>query len=231
MSLQMRGLHYNQLIPEPWNGFATLSETYRSFNPADQRRNIFLVGPQVSYNSLQPITDRNRAPLVYTDTIGNVELAGENEGARLMKFPPLPGAPAGDAHPNDFTFFRLADMYLIKAEAQNESGDQVNPIANINLVRARHFTPPQPIAGPFTQQQLRDVIIAERLFEFAGEAKRRQDLIRHGRFTAERRICSATDAVNGPKCIKPARGAHIILMPVPLTQIQNNPLLTQNPGY
>ncbi|HET9011050.1 MAG TPA: RagB/SusD family nutrient uptake outer membrane protein, partial [Gemmatimonadaceae bacterium] len=52
MSIQMRGLHYNMLSPEPWNGFATLAETYRAFDPADKRREIFLVGgPQKSYNT------------------------------------------------------------------------------------------------------------------------------------------------------------------------------------
>jgi hypothetical protein len=217
----MRGLHYNQLVPSPWNGFATLAETYRSFNPADARRNVFLIGQQFSYNTGQPVNDRNGDPLIFTDTIANIESASEAEGPRLMKFPPLPGAPAGDAHPNDFTFFRLAEMYLIRAEASLELGTGT-PLADINLIRERQFNPDQPL-GAVT----RDAILAERLFELAGEAKRRQDLIRHGRFTAQRESCQGTD----PDCIKPLRPDHIVLMPIPITQIQNNPLLTQNPGY
>src|SRR5215203_4311851 len=47
----------------------------------------------------------------------NESAARENEGPRFNKFPPLPGAPNGDSHPNDFPFFRLGEMYLIKAEA------------------------------------------------------------------------------------------------------------------
>lgn len=227
MNLQMRALHYNQLIPSPWNGFATLAETYRAFAPGDARRSIFLVGQQYSYNTGAPVTDRTNSPLIFTDTINNVESAAENEGARLMKFPPLPGAPDGDSHPNDFTLFRLAEMYLIRAEAQNELGNTAAAIADINLVRERHFTPPQPLAAPLSQAQLRDAILRERLFELAGEAKRRIDLIRFGRFTAERRICQA----NIPGCIKAQAAPHKILMPIPLTQLQNNPLLTQNPGY
>ena len=227
MSIQMRGLHYNQLVPAPWNGFATLADTYRAFNPGDARRNIFLIGQQYSYNTGAAVNDRNNNPLVFTDTINNVEAASEAEGARLMKFPPLPGAPDGNSHPNDFPYFRLAEMYLIRAEARNEQGDQVNAIADINLVRARHFSPPQPIVGALTQAQVRDAILRERLFELAGEAKRRADLIRFGRFTASHRICQS--AIAG--CTKPARADHIILMPIPQTQIQNNPLLSQNPGY
>jgi starch-binding outer membrane protein, SusD/RagB family len=227
MSIQMRGLHYNQLVPAPWNGFATLAETYRAFSPADARRNIFLIGQQFSYNTGAAVNDRNNNPLVFTDTINNVEAASEAEGARLMKFPPLAGAPDGNSHPNDFPYFRLAEMYLIRAEARNETGDQVNAIADLNQVRARHFSPPQPIVGALTQAQVRAAILRERLFELAGEAKRRSDLIRFGQFTATRRICQA--AIAG--CVKPARADHIVLMPIPQTQIQNNPRLSQNPGY
>jgi hypothetical protein len=227
MSIQMRGLHYNQLVPSPWNGFATLADTYRSFNPADQRRNVFLIGQQFSYNTGLAVTDRSNNPLVFTDTINNVEQANEDEGARLMKFPPLAGAPDGNSHPNDFTYYRLAEMYLIRAEARNETGDQPGAIADLNVVRARHFTPPQPLAAGLTQVQIRDAILAERLFELAGEAKRRQDLIRFGRFTAQRRICQAP--IVG--CTKAAREDFKVLMPIPATQIQNNPRLSQNPGY
>lgn len=218
MSIPMRGLHYNMLSPEPWNGFATLAETYRSFNPADKRRDVFLVGPQVSYNTGLPVKDRAGNPLVFTDTIGDATKAAENEGARLMKFPPLPAAPNGDSHPNNFPYFRLAEMYLIKAEAQNELGQTAAAITQINIVRNRHFTPPQPLSAALTQAQLRTAIVSERLFELAGEAKRRQDLIRAGRFTEARHF-------------KAAREPYRILFPIPATQLQTNPLLVQNAGY
>ena len=227
MSLPMRALHYNQLVPSPWNGFAALADTYRAFNAGDARRNIFLIGQQYSYNTGAAVQDRTGNPLIFTDTIANIESAAENEGPRLMKFPPLPGAPDGNSHPNDFTFFRLSEMYLIKAEAQNESGQTAAAIANINLVRARHFSPPSPIAAGLSAAQVRDAILNERLFELAGEAKRRNDLIRYGRFTAARRSCQQNIAA----CNNPARPDYVILMPIPLTQMQNNTLLVQNPGY
>jgi hypothetical protein len=229
MSLAMRGLHYNMLAPEPWNGFATLAETYRAFDPNDDRRSIFLVGgPQKSYNSGAFVTDRQKVPLVFTDTINNAEKAAENEGARLMKFPPLPGASNGDSHPNNFPFFRLAEMYLIRAEALNEQGRTAEAVVEANRVRTTHF----PAANPSpmlvqTQAQVRQAILNERLFELAGEAKRRQDLIRNGTFTAARRMCSA----QLPACIKAAQPAYKILFPIPQTQIESNPLLKQNPGY
>jgi len=218
MSLPMRTLHYNQLAPGPWNGFATIAETYRAFDPADKRRDsTFLVGPQRSFNTGQLVQDRAGNPLVFTDTIGDPTQANENEGPRFNKFPPLPGAPDGDSHPNDYPYFRLAEMYLIKAEALNELG-QVGPaMAQLNLVRARQFDPPRPLTAT-SQAEARELILRERLFEFLAEGKRRRDLIRAGRFTEARRF-------------KGASQGYKILFPVPQTQLQSNPLLTQNPGY
>ena len=218
MSLPMRTLHYNQLSVQggPWNGFATLAETYRAFNPADQRRNMFLVGPQVSFDTGLPVKDRTGNPLVFTETIGNETAAGENEGPRFNKFPPLTTAPSGDAHPNDYPHFRLAEMYLIKAEALNELG-QPGAVTEVNRIRNRQFATPNPIAAG-SQTEMRAAILDERLFEFAGEGKRRQDLIRAGRFTEARRF-------------KTTQQGFKILFPIPLTQVQTNPLLQQNAGY
>ncbi|HJU74954.1 MAG TPA: RagB/SusD family nutrient uptake outer membrane protein, partial [Gemmatimonadaceae bacterium] len=202
----------------PWNGFATIAETYQTFDPADKRREIFLTGQQFSFNTGAPITDRAGSPLVITVDILNVEQAREHEGPRFNKFPPDPNAPAGDAHSNDFPFFRLAEMYLIKAEAQNELGQTGPAITTINLVRARQFTPAKPLAAGLSQAQVRTAILNERLFEFIAEAKRRTDLVRFGKYTEARRF-------------KSLREAHKVLFPIPQTQIQANPLLTQNPGY
>ncbi len=219
MSLPMRTLHYNMLNVQggPWNGFAAIAETYQAFDPADKRREIFLVGQQVSFDTGLPVKDRGGNPLVFTVTIGNENQAAENEGPRYNKFVPLPTALSGASHPNNFPFFRLAEMYLIKAEALNELG-QAGAVAQVNLVRARQFTPAQPLAAGLSQTELRTAIFNERLFEFTAEAKRRQDMIRAGTFTGARRF-------------KTAGSGNKILFPIPATQISSNPLLTQNPGY
>ena len=228
MSIAMRGLHYNMLAPEPWNGFAMLADTYRAFDPADDRRSVILIGQQYSYNTGLPVNDRQGKPLVFTDTINDVTKAAENEGPRLMKFPPLPGAPNGDSHPNNFPFFRLAEMYLIKAEALNEQGSPGLAATQLNIVRDRHFNPPKSIVAT-SQAQMRTAILNERLFELAGEAKRRQDLIRAGTFTASRRDCMSAAPAAG--CIKPVTEPYRILFPIPSTQMQTNAKLVQNPGY
>jgi hypothetical protein len=228
MSLAMRGLHYNQLSPEPWNGFSTLAETYRAFDPQDDRRSMFLAGQQFSYNNPgTAVKDRQGNPLIFTDTIGDVTQAKENEGVRPMKFPPLPGASNGDSHPNNYPFFRLAEMYLIKAEALNELGQPAQAIAQLNIIRSRHLPATGLISTGLSQAAARTAILNERLFELAAEGKRRQDLIRAGTFTNAHSICSAAIAT----CTKAAREPYRILFPIPQTQRDANPQLAQNPGY
>ncbi len=83
----------------------------------------------------------------------------------------------------------------------------------VNTLRARVFDPDEPLAAID-----REAILQERLFELTAEAKRRQDLIRYGRFT---------DAWFA----KDQTAAHLVLMPIPQPQLDANPELTQNAGY
>jgi hypothetical protein len=208
-------LHYNQFSTSPWNGFSLVADAYNSFDPNDQRRSVFLVGPQNHVETGVPITERapSTARLDYTVTIGNQADARENEGVRFYKWPADP-AHAQQGNGNDFAYFRLAEIYFIKAEAQFETGNTAGALTLINQVRGRAFSPPQLLTAIS-----RDVILRERLFEFAVEGKRRQDLIRHGRFTAPWEFKTTATA------------PHRILFPIPQTQLDANPLLVQNPGY
>ena len=149
----------------------------------------------------------------------NETQAAENEGPRFNKFIPKPGVPTGSSQPNNFPFFRLAEMYLIKAEALNELGQTAAGIAQANIVRARQFNPAKPLSTALSQAAARDAIFNERLFELTVENKRRTDMIRAGTYLNARRF---KPAVSAP---------YKILFPIPQTQISSNPLLTQNPGY
>ncbi|MFN2400469.1 MAG: RagB/SusD family nutrient uptake outer membrane protein [Gemmatimonadaceae bacterium] len=210
-------LHYNQFTPSPWNGFSTLAEAYNAFDAADQRRQIFLVGPQVNVETGVPVNDRAGKPLVFTPAIGDARQAAENEGARILKYTVDP-EHVGPDHSNDFVLFRLGEIYLIKAEAQFELGNTAGALLNLNVLRARVFNPPKPLTSVD-----RDVILRERLFELTGEGKRRQDLIRHGKYTNQ----WSTTMLNG----KVQREPYRILFPIPQTQIDANPELVQNAGY
>ena len=76
----------------------------------------------------------------------------------------------------------------------------------------------KPLPTSITQAALREAIFNERLYEFIGEAKRRQDMVRAGTYTNAR-------------LFKQASSPYRILMPIPQNQIETNPLLKQNPGY
>ena len=221
----MESLHYNQYSggSTPWNGFSTLAETYRAFDPADQRRQIFLAGPQVNQVTGLPVTDRAGNPLVFDSTIVDDTKAAENIGVRIVKWPVDP-AHLDQENGNDYALFRLAEIYLIKAEALNELSPTNAPaaVALINTVRARVFSPPKPLATTLTQQQVRDAILQERLFELTDEAKRRQDLIRMDQYITRTWAFKSTSALTEP---------FRVLMAIPDIQLGTNPKLVQNAGY
>ena len=222
LNFVMRALHYNQFTPAPWNGFAATADAYNAFSAGDARRGIFLIGQQYDLSSGTPgvpVKNRQGTPLIFTDSIGDATAAHEDEGPRILKWPPDP-KHVGPDNGNDFAYFRLGEIYLIKAEALLESGNAPGAKTWIDNLRARDFNPAQPV-GAVT----RDTIFRERLLELAGESKRRQDLIRFGLYTAARAIddIPAHDLV--------ARDATRVLMPIPQTQMDANPLLKQNAGY
>jgi hypothetical protein len=211
----MRALHYNQLTnATPWNGFATLAQTYNAYDANDQRRQMWLAGPQTNVETGAPVNDRSGNPLVFTTTINDITAATEGEGPRFYKYPADPNRPEGQLNGNDYASFRLAEIYLIKAEALNEqTAGSAAALALVNTLRARVFNPAQPLAAID-----RAALLRERLFELAAEARRRQDLIRHGRFIEAWEF-------------KTAGTPNLILMPIPQTQLDANPLLVQNLGY
>ena len=225
----MRALHYSQYTPSPWNGFSALADTYYAFDQNDIRKQIFLAGPQVNIETGQPVKDRAGNPLIFDPNIIDVTAAPENAGARIVKWPNDP-AHVAQNNGNDYATFRLAEMYLIKAEAMNELGQTAAAVALVNsTTRARAFAgaaecpsctaTPNPIVAA-NQQEFRDAILKERLFELTAEGKRREDLIRMGKYTS------------GVWTFKPTNTPpYKVLMPIPQPELDNNPMLKQNPGY
>lgn len=216
-NMNMKSFHYNLANFGGWNGFSTLADTYNTFDDADARKKIFLVGPQVNLNTGAPALDRAGNRLVFTPDIKDVTQASEGEGARIYKFPIDPSV-TNQHEPNDFPTYRLGEIYLSKAEAQNELGQTAAAIALVNTLRARVFTPAKPLATTMTQAQARTAIYNERLFELTNEGKRRQDMIRFGSYTAKFQF-------------KDVAAPYRILMPIPASQLATNSLLKQNPGY
>ena len=219
LDYDMAILHYNQYAPlTPWNGFAIMAQTFNAFDSTDKRRRVVLIGRQHDVLTGVPVNDRAGNPLIFTDTIHNIRSATEGEGGRIYKWPADP-AHVSQNSGNDYAWFRLGEIYLIKAEAENELGNTVLALQLLNTLRARRDT----VAAPLLAVS-RPVILNERLFELLGEGKRRQDLIRFGGYTNR----ADDPSLAGGKL--PAADYHV-LMPIPQTQIDANPKLTQNPGY
>ena len=216
------GLHYNQ-NPSGWNGFATLSDFYDSFEQGDARRYNeypgsfisginagFLVGQQYDGdgNALQ---DRKGNPLAFTPEVKLKETGNDLEitGIRVIKYPI--DSNSGDNADNDYVFFRYADVLLMKAEAMLRTGDAGGAMGVVNQIRSARN------ASAMTSLD-EDALLAERGRELYWEGWRRQDLIRFGKFL---------DAWQE----KPASGPERLLFPIPATALAVNPKLTQNPGY
>ena len=112
---------------------------------------------------------------------------------------------------------RVAEQYLIKAEAEAQLNDVTDAQADLNVVRTRAGLPNTTAS---TQETLLTAILNERKVEFFGEYGHRWfDLIRTGQ----------ADVVLG--ALKTTWSATATLLPIPQSEIQLNPNLTQNPGY
>ncbi|PYO29718.1 MAG: hypothetical protein DMD73_00830 [Gemmatimonadetes bacterium] len=236
MDYAMAILHYNQYAPlAPWNGFAIQAQTYNAFDSTDKRRRVVLIGPQNDVlsgafacvrpgcaggapDNYGPVWESTHR-LIFTDTIHNIRAATEGEGGRVYKWPADPNHVAQNSG-NDFAWFRLGEIYLIKAEVEHVLGDDALALTLLDSLRARRDTVAPPLVGAVSDA----LILKERLFELLGENKRRQDLIRFGGYT---------NRADDPSLVggKQPRADYYVLMPVPQSQIDANPLLTQNPGY
>ncbi|TDN36017.1 RagB/SusD family nutrient uptake outer membrane protein [Hymenobacter sp. UV11] len=130
---------------------------------------------------------------------------------------------------------RYAEVLLTYAEASNEqNGPSGDALAKLNQVRQRAGLAALTAASPqaLTKQALRNEIDRQRRLEMAFEGQRWFDLLRYARQTIA--DGTAQHAVTALDIIKQQRGAadvNYLLFPIPLNEINNNPLITQNPGF
>lgn len=120
----------------------------------------------------------------------------------------------------DISFIRLADIYLMRAEAKlRKSNDEAGALADVNFVRAsRTATTPAPALAEMNL----DLLFRERGFEFYWEMLRRTDMIRFGKY--EGTWGEKTNADRNKR-----------IFPIPQNAVDassNIPgFLIQNPGY
>jgi hypothetical protein len=153
-----------------------------------------------------------------------------NDGRRIINFTSttypagFPTSPAVNAKTLKYTrvstgddFFhhiRLAEIYLIRAEARARIGTDLSGAASdLNVVRTRAGLPNTTAA---TQAELLDAILRERRIELAHEGHRFFDLRRYNRLD----LLSMTT------------NSHRVRLPIPQTEIfRSGSILEPNPGY
>ena len=172
-----------------------------------------------------PLDDLRRASNITTEYLGyELNFAYIPKRWNLDQI----NSPRGN-HADNKMIFRLADVYLMAAEAENELNGPTSAYQYINKVRERAFEPDQPLSG-LSKEDFRLAMYDERKWELAAEGERRMDLIRWGILldvvkTTEYRVYDP--APN----IKP----HHVLLPIPTEEFTLNPALLEsdptNNGY
>lgn len=229
------GNHYNQ-PPDGWNGFTTLADFYNSFEAADVRKSAsitgytsvvgrgagFLIGQQQGPegkhigNPIVDLKDRSGNPLIFTPDV-SLFFSTETKGIRTNKWPLDPNEMNGGGwgSANEFAFFRLADVRLMKAEAILRGGTDPQAETAKGIVDALRAKRGLGTIGTLNEASL----LAERGRELYLEAWRRNDMIRFGVF-------------NNPVGERPTASAPTkVVFPIPNIALSSNPNLHQNVGY
>ncbi|MDD2797772.1 MAG: RagB/SusD family nutrient uptake outer membrane protein [Bacteroidales bacterium] len=129
---------------------------------------------------------------------------------------------------NSIIKLRLADLLLLKAEAQVEQNNLAEAATLVNQIRTRAKLP--NLASNITSNKdlMANAVLNERRLELAFEGQRWFDLVRTGKVFAIMNTLNSRDSGRLPQDnITPA----MTLLPLPQAQIDINPSMTQNPGY
>jgi hypothetical protein len=126
----------------------------------------------------------------------------------------------------DFPMFRLADAYLMYAEAQVRKDGSANSttLGYVNALRTRANNPNNSLTA---SDVTLDFILDERARELYWEGHRRQDLIRFNKFTGGSYNWQWKGGVQSGVSLP----AHFKVFPFHPATLGANPSLTQNVGY
>lgn len=192
-----------------WNSFRTLREFVSIFKAEDKRGDFWINGQSLDVE----------------------DPAASSQGYGLVKFTNLKddGTYTTDEGlvSTDFPMIRLADVYLMYAEAvlRGGGGSVQEALTLVNAIRQRGYG---SSAGTIEQAQLTlDFILAERGRELFWECTRRTDLIRFGKFTGSAYLWQWKGGDMNGRSVD----TKFNLYPIPTTDMSANPNLIQNAGY
>jgi hypothetical protein len=182
----------------------------------------------------------NRGP--QSDTVG-YRTSGTSAAGVARTFTPhvwkyRPSALDNTLGDVDVPLYRYAEALLFYGEAQLELGNVAVGVQAINQVRARARkgtgaqtrSAPAELSAGLSQNDARDALYRERTWELAFEAKRWFDLVRRdaitpGYWAAELSTHETATTQRGALDLVRKR------FPIPGTELERMPSLTQNPGY
>ncbi|TWF32847.1 putative outer membrane starch-binding protein [Chitinophaga polysaccharea] len=164
----------NPVVTDRWQYFALTWYFWNTFASNDDRKQMFYydyIGTDGLHYMQAPAGQTNPpAGFYYMPDVATTKFADPKGSTTYY-----------DGHV--FPILRYADILLCRAEALNElNGPTDEAIGLINRVKSRSHATGLGSAATFSKQSLRDAILQERGWEFFFECKRRQDLIRMGKY-------------------------------------------------
>ncbi|HNP17808.1 MAG TPA: RagB/SusD family nutrient uptake outer membrane protein [Fulvivirga sp.] len=229
------------LNSQTWGGttFLVHAPILGTMTPEDYGVDAGWSGPRatkVFVNKFADITGATDKRAIFVTAGRSIELPEPNDNASIGGYgvPKYVNKTSTGADGSNATFvdtdwpvFRLADAYLMYAEAVlrgGTGGDLATALTLVNDLRQRAYG---NASGNITSGQLTlDFILDERSRELYWEATRRVDLIRFGQFTT-----SGVWPWKGGTEAGSVTDAKYNIFPIPATDLAANPGLKQNPGY
>jgi len=197
-----------------WGMFRVRGQFPDLFTEGDQRAMFFTEG-QTQY--IDDCTDQTNGYLV--TKWSNLTDAGE-----------AASNTSNDGVDTDFPMFRLADVYLMLAEAVIRGGSGASAeeaLGYVNQIRQRAFGDAWETSGKITISDLTaDFILDERGRELYWECARRTDLIRYGKFTGDSYIWQWKGGIKDGTGVD----SKYNIYPIPASELTANPNL-KNENY
>lgn len=197
-------------------------------------------GLKATENLVNKFEENDKRALFWSDkrTLTNEHLNDFNSGYSVIKYTNIKRSdPLNSSVENrefgsdeqfpdtDFPFYRLADAYLMYAEAVvrgGEGGSKEKALEYVNLLRDRAGV------NPISDSDLTlDFILDERSRELYWEGHRRTDLIRFNKFTSSYTWPWKNGVYKGTANISDIYKIY----PLPAPELVANPKLKQNRGY